>query len=305
MWGLLIVACLCAVAATATAAWFDLVERSALARYKTDIAAASESLEQLQYHYKDTEKKASGIADHINQVRRDLGLDEHAPALSSAIDALRRDIVANGGNSRIGNVKHSAAPDLAIAHRASLFLALTTIGWAIVSGVVFVALRAQLVGWPDELDGIAAAGLGLLCIVTGALLQQRVVYLKDTSRGLQPLNPPSNRPLALAVCALAGTGLILLAVLDTAVAPLWILAVITGAGLVLLARELSLSIGLIPLLLARWFVSITFLVAQIFVGLFVLLLMVVGVGVWSLRVLAQPAVALRPVRPNGAEQALV
>lgn len=231
LWGILIVACLCAVAATAASGWFDLVERSALARYKADLEAVNEALEGLRILRQDTERNTNEIAALVAQVRVDLGLGDQAPALSGAIEALRRDMLAQGEGRFGAGGGHSTAPERAIASRSSLYLALTLAGFAIVSVVVYMALSAQFANWPQPVNSLAAAGLGLLCVVLGSLLQPRLVYLKDTSRGLQALNPPSSKLFALLGAGFAATGLVILSVMDRDVAPIWILAALTGSGL--------------------------------------------------------------------------
>jgi hypothetical protein len=303
LWGFLIVVVLCCLASAATSAWFDRVERATVLRLRDGVHELDNSFAVLDSRGKAAHEKWNSLIDLAAACRRTLGAGDDAKFIESAIAALRKDVVNAGVSGRATSQQHDPTSAMAVVTRLSLFLGLSLIAWLALSAVSAVMISTLRPQWSALLSGVGAVCLGLPCIAVGMLIEPRLLYLRDTSQGLQPLTPRSNRFLARALAA--GIGVTLLATAVLSPSSVVAVIVITAAclGLVFLVREITPGASLISAVLTRWNIVAVSRAALAAYVVGVAIQWVLSILVWTLRLLAQPYLALSPERPRSEQVA--
>jgi hypothetical protein len=301
-WGVLIVVVLCGLAAAATAAWFDRVESTALKQLGTQLENIKKAFDRLDARSNQAQQKWLELTDLAAKCRRTLGVSDDVSFLKSAVDALRHDLLmkdaAKSGTTR---TELSSSTE-ALSARLSLFLGLIFVVWPALATTGSFVIGNEFPAWPDWLNWASAACIGVPCIVVGMLLQPRVLYLKDTSHGLQALTPTSNRGLAIVAAisvGVVGAGAIVMRPAST-VGTLIVLS--TGVGLALLVREVSPTLAFVPNTLSRWRVAAVFAIAFGALAIASLAQWLLAVATWILRVLAQPSFGIVGEAPVHVQQ---
>lgn len=291
-WGVLIVVVLCGLAAAATSAWFDWVESTALKQLGTQLASIKKSFDSLDAKSSEAQQRWRELIDLTSKCRRTLGVADDASFLQSALEALRHDLLTRGNSREETAQVQSSFSVSVISARVSLFLGLAIIAWVVLAVTGSFVVESQYPNWPLWLSATAAASLGLAAVVGGLLVQPRVLYMQDTTHGLQAITPRSHRGFAAA----AAISIVVVAVGAIAMRPtntVGVLAVVSAAlALALLVREISLSLIFVPSILSRWRIAIIFAVAIAALALVALVQAALTLATWLLRLLAQPSFSI-------------
>lgn len=291
-WGVLIVVVLCGLAAAATAAWFDRVESTSLKRLGTQLADIKKAFDSLDSKSNEAQHKWRELIDLTSQCRRVLGVGDDVSFLKSALDALRYDLLTRGRNrDETAQVQASSSVSV-LSARVSLFLGLSIVAWTVLATTGSFVIANQYGRWPLWLNVTTASCIGLASVVAGLLVQPRVIYMKDTSHGLQAMTPKSDRGFAIA----AAVSIAAVAFGAIAMQPsnsVGVLVVVsTAIALALLVREISLSLIFVPSILSRWRIAIVFAIAFAALAVVTLLQALLSLGPWALRLLAQPSFSI-------------
>ena len=289
LWGVLIVVVLCSLAATATAAWFDRIDRSFLRELKSDLSRMSKSFDGLDQQYARAQKQSDDFAVLVESCRKVLGLSDDGPVIIAALDALKKDISVSAGQGSRQATASASGSHLAILSRHAFFLSLLGATWTGLAVATATALRSPRPELPYGVGLLVGIGVGLLCFMIGLVARPRVVYLRDTSQGLRNLTSGANWQVAVGLGAFALLVLLALSLVFGADRLSVLMLSILCLGVALLAQELGPNIEVFPVVVGGGLLRFVCLGAYAFLAAAYLVHFVLVLLKWAANLLAQPS----------------